>query len=221
MSTKIYEAFRVKTNQLYKVLARYEEIMKPLTEDHVFTLLQAVKNPNAKGEVLSPRTMLREHVWKVIEEAHKYPYINPYDPTSGVNIWFIKSFCYIRPFSSSSIHYFNQIFSPEKIDVPSYIDYRYYNNTDKPQEISSREWAVRQDVWDNVYTAPRVVQYFFEADRDEFCLKYGSWGWPDKDEVTGEFIFDSAPERFRKWIKEKSDKFLKWRDSTNPVDLIC
>ena len=75
MSTKVYEAWRVKPEHLQEVLAKYKKIMKPRVEEHVFELIQYFENPSRYGIYFSLFTVMHE-VFNLIETEHDSPYSN-------------------------------------------------------------------------------------------------------------------------------------------------
>lgn len=43
--------------------------------------------------------------------------------------------------------------------LPGIVEFDYWNNTDRPAEISAREWSQRARLWDQVFRDPAVVRF--------------------------------------------------------------
>lgn len=125
----------------------------------------------------------------------------------------------------------------EKIlkDVPEIIPYFYFDNSDKPEEISDDEWYKRDSDWDvvlggNGLATPATCGLSFNV--------YANWDIPDGDSSIEGFIkYQSDKERrihfiFReirnvyynrkfpdKTVKNPVSKYLNWLDSQEQKDL--
>lgn len=192
----------------------HQAIMRPKVEENVFQLLNCLDNPSRYGQFLSPYELLNE-IFKLVEQASKDPCWNPYDPTCSVSVWFYGEYCYIRPFYSDRRLNFVRLFSPKRINIPTYEEFRYWDNVDTPKNISQKQWDARGKIWeeidDNFGIVPCATTYFFEANRDWFFRRFINWAWDWKNG------FKSVPKKYRQFLIDSMQKYEKWREE-NELD---
>jgi hypothetical protein len=77
----------------------------------------------------------------MIDAEEKYSRL--FNCDCGWNIWFHDGLAYVIPWGED--HRMKQL------DVPGWAEeYGYWNNTDKPDDITDEEWDKRSDTWDAV-----------------------------------------------------------------------
>lgn len=166
MSTKIYYAYKVRHNYLKDVIPKYVDIMRPVIYDHVLEYIQSVGSPGKDGVKLSAEQIF-DSVFEFFKAHSEPPFYSPDDPTCYSEIFHDGLWCYIRICTSGFWHRFEEILSPQNINVPTYQEYRFWDNSDKPKNISARDWRKREKTWDRMYDGrnpvPSTRLYFFET----------------------------------------------------------
>lgn len=213
MSICIYTAFRVKPENLTLVLKKYKEILWPYVEDYVFSLLtihNSVRDPG--DDNLKHPVHLLSELWREIKKAADEPQRDPFDPSLSIAITYHGKYCYLRPFQSSSGYTLDDLLKPDKVKIPTYEDYCYFNSTDKPDDISQKKWNQRRNVWlaidDSFPNAITTVMSIFEADLTFWCRTFGLWGVPFEG-TSDKITFPYVPERFRKFFLDLDKEYRK------------
>lgn len=160
MSIKIYQAYRVKVrdfNPFLKYL-RLETLKKAAY--HVKTLMDCLlpekveelvkgRYPDFPNDIrvgIDPefvKSYLKlEYLEKLFREHHDNQYRgDPFDLQSGFSFFLSGSYFYGWPWGTF-------ILSDEIVlAYKKAEDYSYWNNTDRPEEVSQREWNRRSKLW--------------------------------------------------------------------------
>jgi len=139
MSTKIYEAWRWKrTLGMGWVLYEVETIMKKQMYKKAQEFL---KKAVGEGADLHYTMMLCA---KLTQFQALSPYKGPQgDFSCDFCVWDYKSYFYMYPIGTLNNWDFSEIYK-----IPGLEDFRYWNNTDEPEDVSRREWKRRGRIWD-------------------------------------------------------------------------
>lgn len=156
MSTKIYQAWRFKEehwaefidfvheNMMNRVCELVKEMMAKaeLTEEN-YKEIKESKNPKRVEDWLR-----LDKIEESLIEAAKDPRKSYWDIECGWNFWILDDYVYSMPIGPYSI--------VEYIKVPDFAeDYRYFNNTDRPKNISEKEWDERREMWNKINCGSR------------------------------------------------------------------
>jgi hypothetical protein len=71
------------------------------------------------------------------------------------------------------------------IENPRVVDYHYQNSTDRPEEVTARDWRQRKKVWDTLYAGPCGRMTFLELTVMNF-EEFRVWTYLDAMRVTEE-----------------------------------
>jgi hypothetical protein len=196
MSTKIYTAWRcsVWTFEQDFVPAFRKHCMKQVVA-RVKKLAAAVKDERLK-EIYETKGWAKEHTYdqflalkedfirvrEVFREAAKASKKLERDVLfcldCSFNVWFNNHKAYIIPYGE---HWITEGFKPPK----GVEDYAYWNNTDKPDELTDRQWAARKRKWDEVclnsWDATRLVHQIINAGDNIGLYEIATSVMPKKD----------------------------------------
>ena len=156
MSYKIYNAWKIKTNNLYKFDSLYNEVCIKKTVDHIINN----NNPGSKEIYFQEYgqdfiDIVNKFFEKESEQNLIYKYFVHFylankasrlsrqacNLDCGYSIYPDKTYSYIIGDFSRSIEF-------DKQDFPDWVvDYFYYNNSDKPEDISRQHWNYRFKKW--------------------------------------------------------------------------
>jgi len=177
MSTKLYNAFKMKDESgldAFKVLENLRDFKKQLlpisqkgynfeicqrlvraydnyTANQLFDLSYADSNPN-------PPTIADIIIDYIKESSDKNNLVLDLEFTIACYPYNDKEWLMI-PFYNYN-EYENCLQSQSW-----YVDYSYWDNTDRPDEISQEEWDQREETW------KKVVGYFHIPANETFCMK--------------------------------------------------
>jgi len=134
MSTKIYDAFVYKGNieNLMKWLFQKKEQYKELKKEEIARLFRGQKKIQKENYFMIAE-LIEKSVKKQINAVTNYQ--------AQAVIYFYKKKIYIKFFSVPS-----KLLPKDK----KFIDFHYQNSTDKPDNISNKEWAYRERTWDKI-----------------------------------------------------------------------
>jgi hypothetical protein len=124
-----------------------------------------------EGKKLWLRSKKLDIVLKNCIEAAKRRTFDPFDIECGLNMWIHKNKTYIIPICPN--------FISRNLTMPAWCeDYCYWDNTDWPEGMTSREWNARRKNWENVclqdHNATRLYHSVIEAkgEYDLYDLSY-------------------------------------------------
>lgn len=182
MSFKLFNAYRVRLPYLAETLSVCSGLMRSHVDDKVLLLLKAIKNPTDEGRFLDCLELI-DRLYSGILKISSQSIGNrlrasAIDPVGYLRIWTNQSYAYIVP---GGFYAYGAILAPEDVQVRTYEDYSYWNNTDRPSYLTARQWEARGNNWARAFgTAasprPYLTHYFFEAS-EEFWInsRYTSW----------------------------------------------
>lgn len=160
MSTKIYFAWRCKTRVFSPTfLPAYRKFQLDETAKYVRRIFRAAKQ---KVNEKSLKTFLAE-----AQRASELKTVDPCDIDSKLNVWFHKSYAYAIPVGGQRNDDFK---TPRGVE-----EYPYWNNTDRPDDVSAQAWRARERTWDAVclggnqgdWNDTRLVHTVVDAKTDE------------------------------------------------------
>lgn len=165
MSIKIYQAYRVSVRdfnpflkhirtETLKVAAKHvRELMDALLPEKVEELVKD-RFPNFPDDIrvgVDPEFVKNylklEYLEKLFREHHDNQYRSDvFDLQSGFSFFLLGGSFYGWPWGTFTL-------SDEIVlSYGKVVDYSYWNNTDRPDEISLREWGRRQKKWATIHT---------------------------------------------------------------------
>lgn len=165
MSTKIYEGIRfpvgrldgfmeaVGPQHLRRVVQRVRTIQKSLKSEAVEhhakkNYPELIKDPKFKKRALreSEFEILSEQCMKASQSMVRDEYSMIFWLDCGWTLWPRGLYFYAYPYGES--------WTRERIQFPKWVEeYGYWNNTDKPGNLSDRQWDARRRNWDRALGA--------------------------------------------------------------------
>jgi hypothetical protein len=164
MSMKVYYAWKVPADEINTALNSLND--QAIKQEHEF--LQEIYDnvPDEKvQEKIDEGSKHSEEVIRLslaiaVAMTHNkltYPY-GDIPPNAACNMWFFEGYWYIIPYGNY------------KWEVPvGFQDFAYWNNVDKPEDISDEKWSHRAEVWDS------ILENEYELKCGHVMLKYE---WP-------------------------------------------
>lgn len=149
MSTKIYYAWRFHIGELQTFILQTNNQVFDIAEERVRKLMAAVRQEAAlarlKKAERSPELEQAARLRMVFEQCLAASKALKRDLAFcidfGFNIWPVATYGYAIPIGE---HWITEAIKPPGIE------YGYWNNTDKPDEVSDAEWDERAKVWKGV-----------------------------------------------------------------------
>lgn len=159
MSTKIYEAYRVK-GEAFKIAETLREVFVPFIKKSIRKHIQMWQDmPEDKFREMV-KTMLPDHVLPdkltllaysdvlnlVFKKQKNSPYRNWDDLSVSLTLRKSGKYVYIIP-------YFGCFYDRQGVrfifenKIPRLEEYGYWNNTDKPDGVTNQEWGQRKRIW--------------------------------------------------------------------------
>lgn len=175
MSTKIYTAWRCRAKAFDRVLAELhshaENYAVGVVKEQAGRLFQKDVNREIRT-IIKPGTdpwgwsQLRKdkvtRVRMVLEncvEASRQPQRTFTDIDASLNVWYDRGWFYIIGYGECWGFDYNPVAAE---------DYRYWNNTDRPDDLTPRQWRARGAAWNRVcldtgWNARRMTHAIIEA----------------------------------------------------------
>jgi len=172
MSTKIYFAWRCKDNCFDRFLQSIREhcfaiARKKLNQLSNHVSQQVVVDEYVKDKKCTLNGFIRTHgrrirLYHAIYDVTLESYSSrrsDFCIDLALNVFYYNKYFYVVPVGES------YMFAGLKL-VDGVENYEYYNNTDKPRNISTRQWAKRASIWDELirnWDAFRMVHTIIEC----------------------------------------------------------
>lgn len=147
MSIKIYHAWKVEINKLNEFIDFVRPQVLECARNIILDLM-----PHVSQEGIDKQKYEHPYYHKddelrlecVLDSCryvsnHSERCLN-FDIDLILNIWLYKDYAYIIPVGA--YRYFD---APEGIE-----EFRYWNNTNRPEELSEEEWDFRRETWNNI-----------------------------------------------------------------------
>lgn len=152
MSTKAYDFYKMNTKDLPSFLDKYKkDVLKKLFE-------YFMENAELKNLLLKRNWEEEGKIFKRIRDAISSPVRGEdydFDVNCGISIWILGRKTLIKFFGE------NIRLNYKKYKLQNY---EYWNNTDKPEEISSQDWNTRRrfysDNFDNLHRMEYIPYKF-------------------------------------------------------------
>lgn len=221
MSTKIYDGFVIKKpfTQIIPQLQEYKNMLRPHMRKKLknYMACQIVSMGIASG---LNHANIRETLQILIpfanqKELERYENLLHTDPLywASVFVEYLSEICespicpnhqkeqdalilfglHLFPYDSQTygIPYGAHDIISEFLKLPGVEDFQYYNNTDRPENITSKEWAMRGNLWKELcptfYIADSSFQYEF--------FNYSRFGFPSLTQSdVSEYLKQNRPD---------------------------
>lgn len=157
MSTKIYDAFKVKDpRQLWPILWQIRDVARAEAQnalrDHYWKLVRSMeptaeqrKDQGDRSEAIFRLRLARDLVRDAFKENSTSALKDTYALKMSVAVYPYKGNYYLRLFYDHS-SVFGKVLDFVK-DMSGLQDFHYQNQTDRPEEISARDWLNRKNTW--------------------------------------------------------------------------
>lgn len=166
MSTKIYNAFRIKrrvdvwallwrvrdqgiNNVRLALREHYLDLVRRMRTDDPSYLEQRSRFPHDVAEHVLRLTLAHEQVRAAYAKDLGSPYRDNYTLDVSVALYPFKGRYYLRPFCESCSVVRGAL--DFVADLPELEDYHYQNQTDRPKHIGAREWSQRRKTWNGIF----------------------------------------------------------------------
>lgn len=163
MSTKIYQAYKIKTGRFNDFLLHIRQETIKVAIPRIENLMAAVK-PEALAQWLedyrikeASEKMQRRGQWeivlKLLKKNHDNQYaFNPVDLGSGWTFFLDNRYFYGWPWGMIKL-------SDEVIQTfgDGIKDFCYWNNTDRPDDVSRQEWKNRERKWNQIWNRGEFI----------------------------------------------------------------
>lgn len=185
MSMKVYNAFRVKDPDpkklwplLWKIRNKAEALVVAALKAHYWDLVRKMDTETkeyleARGKLADTREAsfrlahARDNVRKAYKENSTSAQRDRYSLDVTVAVYPYRGEVYLRTFVESiSIVGHVLDFVPKMRELE---DYHYQNQTDRPEEVSAKDWRQRRRVWDGITSAYQDIG-------SHVALEVFSWG---------------------------------------------
>jgi len=147
MSTKIYHAWKVEIKKLNEFI----DFVRPQVLENASNIILELM-PNVTKEGIDKQK--KEHPYYHKENELRLECLfdicreisnsnmksRRFDVDFSLNIWLRNNYAYVIP-----IGYYHWFDVP-----PNTKDFKYFNNTDRPEGLSEEEWDFRREAWDNI-----------------------------------------------------------------------
>jgi hypothetical protein len=161
MSTKIYNGFKIDTNDICEVqnilMAHHTEV-KEITENKTIEfLIKSAVNGLDKDTIHKKDTnknYLSEAGSDLLDRQREVRKTQERDPQIDFGAEIV-----VIPFEGKfyGIYYTeHDEFLKKLLDHPKVSEYGYWDNTDRPDEVSARDWKKREKIWDGIFEGKEV-----------------------------------------------------------------
>lgn len=171
MSTKVYDGIRVDMKSLTPFLELVRADGLEAAAEYTARLMPMIKIEGvdnfvkghygewgfsqiaSRSGIFTWRMMRFEYLCDLYQEhSTNKKRSNPFDLQSGYTLIPYGKYFYGWPWGKF------QCYRVELFKIPGVRDYAYWNNTDRDEEVTRREWKKRGDVWDKILDS----RYFFD-----------------------------------------------------------
>lgn len=149
MSTTIYYAWKVEINKLNEFI----DFVRQRVLNHFKTVVLELMPQITQEDINQQR---EQHPYYHNDEELRleclfdiYRMNSNGNMTSTLNIWLHENYAYIIP-----VGYYKWFDVP-----PNTEEFRYWNNTDRPKELSEEEWDFRRETWNNINCGEGVTSH--------------------------------------------------------------
>lgn len=163
MSIKIYTAWRCPTPHINTVLTQYREACLDFASRELRKEIKLRRVPRIMSKKPEDRRNLETNVRKIliqsVEASKSHERGNDFDFDASLNVWFEDLYALIIPYTEMNVYV---------TQVPKYAEnYCYYNNTDRPKDVSEQQWKQREKDWNkaclNDWDKTRLVYQVIDA----------------------------------------------------------
>jgi len=169
VSTKIYNAYRFKKEKLNEFLEFIDDqILSSILEygNKLFNNLtehaiqKALEKKGMKGADFSDLFMRELAFEYYIDKAMESSTRDMMDLSASYNFWIRGDYVYTVAYVENWLY--------EDFDYPDWVeDFNYWDNTDKPEDVSQKEWDFREEVWEEInnnWDKGRLVHFIMTED---------------------------------------------------------
>ncbi len=196
MSTKVYDAYRIKDpstvwDLAWKIRDQARANATTALRAHYLKLVREM-DPGEKSyqearEKSSPSSPTDEALFRLhfardtVRDKYKANVPSTYRDTYTLDVTFAlyphKGTFYLRTFCES-ISVFGQVFDFVKT-LPELEDFHYQNQTSPPEDVPEAEWEHRESVWDEIYADHRYGSNHVYVDVTSWNTFYTFDPWPN------------------------------------------
>lgn len=179
MSTKIYYAWRIEGLRSLKQIHEFgRKTLAPAIKEIVRNRLRSLMADIDGTPAELRKKYIRDYVLQKDKDAKKF-----ISPKIEMAFYPSRKGVMLIPFCEGSLH---------GLEVREYLDslegcvpWGYWNNTDRPQEVSRREWRQRRKDWNSLFDSEPMIPSFGEVGLTMTLHTEGQpWAdqiWPPKE----------------------------------------
>jgi len=156
MSTKIYDGFKIDTNDIFEVqriLGLHHNEMKEITSDKISDFIIKLAVDSFDQDTIDKKDTKQNYLSKanreMMDRQREVRKTRERDPLvdfeAEIAIFpFENSFYGI--YYSEQKEFYDNLIKQEKVS-----EFSYFNNTDRPKHIKAKEWKDRERIWDAIF----------------------------------------------------------------------
>lgn len=187
MSTKIYNAYWLKDYDIQSAMQMLQafklDTLRPLAETLKAKVLAQRAVAMLDRVTLGWDTEVQNYVsvaWREIKEEQKNVKLGNREP--DVDFGFETSLIVHAKNIYMTVHTEQPLYLKAWEAIPNIMDFSYWNNTDKPDDVSAKDWARRKKVWSTIFSGS--VRCPDDAGIGINLLSVeGSWKWPKEEDI--------------------------------------
>lgn len=215
MSTKIYYARRLPIRLLNDFLDDVRGQVLRMINKRVITAMATVEIgdwscPRSLNPWMSEQHRRFECVSKLVKKSADSPYRDTLlGLEASLNVWLSGSNAYVIPIMEDCMR--------SKIRWPrSSKDFGYWNNTDRPNGISEREWSMRARAWEGVNLGP-------DGSTDHNSRRFNHSIFAPKEDIDliRLWLSDIRPKLEKSELSKQSKASAKKNPKPNLFDTVC
>ena len=143
MSTKIYNAYKVKGLSLHELIGTFK-VLRSRVEDYQLKVLTSLIGTNKELYIGDQNILEPPHLFLEYLRTSRAKGLNtPFNLEASVVL-------YTHPIEGMLVQFFG---FPDALTLPKkvFIDFHYQNQADKPEQVSEQEWAHRNQIWEDIF----------------------------------------------------------------------
>lgn len=154
LSTKYYNGYKLPKDKLCDFMDLLDEKCLPIIEDFVFDLYKRLSDSvvdtycethNLDLEMCSGEWLRELALFNLIREGTESREIDVFSVGAEWNFWLDDDKDYVLAYQYGSDWMYKEL------EYPDYLEfYGYWDNSDRPEEASDKEWKERQKEWDYI-----------------------------------------------------------------------
>lgn len=178
MSTKIYYAWRIEG---LRSLKQIHEFGRKTLAPAIKAIVKANLRQMIDSSSMTPKELRTEYTKRfVFQKDEQLKHL--FSPKIEMVFYPSRKGVMLIPFCEGSLH--DRSVRDYLNNLEGCIPWGYWNNTDKPEEISRREWRQRRDDWESLFDEPMIPSFGEVGLTMTLHNEYQPWAdriWPPEE----------------------------------------